>query len=229
MAPDAEPESRFQRWLEQYDIALDLPQTGKSIVVNVPAFELIAFEDGEPALRSRIIVGTPRNPTPIIDTFATLVRFRPSWRPTPQMVASGEYADRRWPPGRNNPLGLAAIRLEPGLLVYLHDTNRRDLFDRDMRALSHGCIRVQRWDELIGWLLETDLETVRRWADGQRTFDVPAPDTPVLIRYFTAFPDDRGQLEHFEDIYQRTFRHRASHTHASYDATGTARQGCRPL
>lgn len=201
--PEEKPVSLFQRWLDRYGVPLEVPQGGKSIVVNVPAYQLVAFENGEPVLRSRIIVGTPRNPTPIIDTYVTSVRFRPSWRPTPEMVASGEYADRRWPPGRNNPLGLAAIRLEPGLLVYLHDTSRRGLFDRDTRALSHGCIRVQRWDELIAWLLDMDVQTVRRWANGRRTFDEPALPVPVLIRYLTSFPDDQGELEHFEDIYRR--------------------------
>ena len=60
---------------------------------------IVAIENGAPALRTRIIVGTPWNPTPLVDTYTTAVRFRPSWRPTPEMVASGEYEDRVWPPG----------------------------------------------------------------------------------------------------------------------------------
>lgn len=198
-----ESASRFQQWLYGYGVPLSVPQSGKAIVVNVPAFQLIAFEDGNPVLRSRIIVGTRWNRTPIIETYATAVRIRPTWRPTPAMVASGEYVDRRWPAGPKNPLGLAAIRLEPGLLVYLHDTNRRTLFDKPMRALSHGCIRVQLWDDLVTWLLGVDRETVHRWANGKRTFDVPTPRIPVFIVYLTAFPDDAGRLEHFEDIYSR--------------------------
>jgi murein L,D-transpeptidase YcbB/YkuD len=169
----------------------------------VPAFELIAFEDAEPAFRSRIIVGAPGTPTPILDTHVSTVRFRPTWRPTPSMIASGEYRDGVRPPGRNNPLGLAAVRLEPGLLVYLHDTNRRDLFAREARALSHGCIRVERWDELVGWLLDMDLETVHRLADGPRSRDVPAPPVPVLIRYLVRFPDETGALERHPDVYGR--------------------------
>jgi len=201
--PSLETVSPFQQSLDRHGVPLSVPQSGKAIVVNVPAYQLIAFEDGSPVLRSRIIVGTLSNRTPIIETYVTAVRIRPTWRPTPAMIASGEYVDQRWPAGPRNPLGLAAIRLEPGLLVYLHDTNQRGLFDKPMRALSHGCIRVQRWDVLAAWLLDVDHETIHRWTNGKRTFDVPKPNVPVFITYLTAFPDDDGRLEHFEDIYLR--------------------------
>ena len=118
------------------------------------------------------------------------------------MIASGEYRDRVWPPGPSNPLGLAAIRLQEGLLVYLHDTNHRELFERDYRALSHGCIRVEHWDELIAWLLDLDLDTVHRFANGRGTFDLPTPPVPVILGYFTVFPDDAGSPVRFEDVYR---------------------------
>ncbi|MFW5832978.1 MAG: hypothetical protein ACOCYE_02630, partial [Pseudomonadota bacterium] len=57
------PPPGFQAHLDRLDVPLDLPTAGKAIVVNVPAFELIAFEDGEPVLRSRVIsvrLGTRR-------------------------------------------------------------------------------------------------------------------------------------------------------------------------
>jgi murein L,D-transpeptidase YcbB/YkuD len=194
------PMSAFQARLDNLGIPLTLPP-GRAILVNVPAYELIAFEDGTPVLRSRIIVGTPSNPTPLIDTYTTRVTFRPSWRPTPEMVASGEYRDEVRPPGLNNPLGLAAVRLEPGLLVYLHDTNQRQLFDRERRALSHGCIRVQRWEDLIAWLLDRDVDWVRQMAGAPPSKEVPAPQVPVLIRYLTVFPAEDGQVLRHPDIY----------------------------
>ncbi|MDT8346098.1 MAG: L,D-transpeptidase family protein [Thermohalobaculum sp.] len=202
--PPALPEAvGFQRHLDRLGVPLRLPATGKAIVVNVPAFELIAFEDGTPVIRSRVIVGSPRNPTPILETEVSAVRFRPRWRPTPAMVASGEYQDRVWPPGRRNPLGLAAIRLGEGLLVYLHDTNRRSLFEREARALSHGCIRVQRWDEVAAWVLGIGLDEVHRHAEGRRTFDMPSDPIPVVLGYFLSFPDDQGAEQRFADIYAR--------------------------
>ncbi|WP_299608882.1 L,D-transpeptidase family protein [uncultured Tateyamaria sp.] len=179
----------------------DVPQFGKAILVNIPAFELIAFENGTPVLRSRVIVGTPWHRTPRLRTHVSSVRFRPTWRPTPSMIASGEYPDRVWPPGERNPLGLAAVRLGPGLLVYLHDTNRRELFEQDDRALSHGCVRVQKWAELAAFVLNVNLREVLRHADGTRTFDAPAPPIPVELGYYTRFPDASGQIVTHPDIY----------------------------
>jgi murein L,D-transpeptidase YcbB/YkuD len=193
----------FARQLERLGVDYAPPAEGKAILVNIPGFELIGFEDGVPVLRSRVIVGTPWHPTPILDTHVSRVTFRPTWRPTPAMVASGEYVDRVWPPGTRNPLGLAAVRLEPGLLVYLHDTNQRQLFEREMRALSHGCIRVQKWDELVAFVLDMDLEEVRRIATGRRTLEVPAEPIPVTLGYYTVFPDEDGALQRFDDIYRR--------------------------
>jgi murein L,D-transpeptidase YcbB/YkuD len=198
--------SAFSASLEALDLRETWPKTGKAILVNVPGYELIALEDGEPVLRSRVIVGSTRNPTPIMETYTSVVRFRPTWRPTPSMIASGEYEDYVRRPGRNNPLGLAAVRLEPGMLIYLHDTNRRDLFDRERRAMSHGCIRVERWDEVIAWLLEIDLAEVEMQANSGRTHDVALPPIPVLVRYHTAFPDDEGRIVQHDDVYRRGAR-----------------------
>jgi murein L,D-transpeptidase YcbB/YkuD len=191
----------FQRLLDRARIGFDVPPVGKAILVNIPAFELIAFQDGEPVWRSRVIVGAPWHRTPRAQTYVTAVRFRPTWRPTPSMVASGEYRDRIWPSGENNPLGLAAVRLEPGMLVYLHDTNHRELFAQENRALSHGCVRVQQWDRLVAFVLDIDVATVHEHANGTRTFDAPAPPIPVTLGYFTRFPDASMRIVEYPDIY----------------------------
>ena len=101
------------------------------------------------------------------------------------MIGSGH-------PGLRTRSGSPRSGCEEGLLVYLHDTNHRELFERDYRALSHGCVRVERWDELIAWLLDLDLDTVHRLANGRATFDLPTPPVPVILGYFTVFPDDAG-------------------------------------
>lgn len=191
----------FQALLDRAGVDYQVPNTGKAILVNIPSFELIAFHDARPVLRSRIIVGAPWHRTPRLQTFVSTVRFRPTWRPTPSMIARGEYADRIRPPGENNPLGLAAVRLAPGLLVYLHDTNRRELFTEENRALSHGCVRVEHWDALVAFVLEIDIARVHELAHGGRTFDAPAPPIPVTLGYFTNFPDANGQIIRHPDIY----------------------------
>ena len=191
----------FQAQLDRAGIAYQVPTRGKAILVNIPAFELIAFQDGAPVLRSRVIVGAPWHRTPRMTTFVSTVRFRPTWRPTPSMIASGEYTDRVRPAGENNPLGLVAVRLEPGLLIYLHDTNQRHLFDQDNRALSHGCVRVEQWVALVAFVLGMDPTRVTELANGTRTFDEPAPPIPVTLGYFTRFPDAFGQIATFDDVY----------------------------
>lgn len=195
--------SHFQRQLDRLKVSYQIPREGKAILVNIPAFELIAFEDAMPVFRSRVIVGRPSTPTPLLKTSTETVRFRPTWRPTPSMIASGEYRDRVWPPGPQNPLGLAAIRFAMDVPIYLHDTNRRDLFGQQMRALSHGCVRVQRWDVLVAWVLDNDLAMVHDLANGRRTRDVATPPIPVQLGYFLSFPNDMGQPVRYADIYGR--------------------------
>ncbi len=201
-APAKNSPASFQSQLDRAGVPYKIPLTGKAILVNIPAYELIAFDQGVPVLRSRVIVGTPWHRTPRLNTYVSSVRFRPTWRPTRSMIASGEYTDRVWPAGPNNPLGLAAVRLQPGSLVYLHDTNRREKFDLEYRALSHGCVRVQRWDQLVAFVLEMELDQVHHLANGQRTFDSPAPPIPVTLGYFTRFPNAAGQIVEHPDIYQ---------------------------
>jgi len=215
-------DTRFQDQLDRAGIAYQVPTVGKAILVNIPSFELIAFDDGTPVLRSRVIVGAPRHRTPRLSTYVSAVRFRPTWRPTPSMIASGAYSDRVWPAGERNPLGLAAVRLEPGLLVYLHDTNRRELFTEENRALSHGCVRVEQWIALVAFVLDMDAATVTRLANGTRTFDEPAPPIPVTLGYYTRFPDAFGRVAEYADIY---VLHQAS-TGSTQAATSTDALAC---
>jgi murein L,D-transpeptidase YcbB/YkuD len=86
-------------------------------------------------------------------------------------------------------------------LIYLHDTNNRTLFAQDYRALSHGCVRVERWDELVAFVLDMDITRVHTLANGQRTFDAPAPLISVTLAYFTRFPDAAGRMVTHPDVY----------------------------
>ncbi len=195
----------YQDLMDRHAIPFQVPRQGKAILVNVPSYELIAFEDGEPVIRSRVIVGRDisGDRTPEMTTETSVVRFRPTWRPTPMMISRGDYQDKTWPPGPNNPLGLLAIRLEPGMLIYLHGTNRPELFDKQARALSGGCVRVERWDEVAAWVLDVDVDEVHRLANGDRTFDMETSGVPVMMRYFTEFPDAQGELQAYNDVYDQ--------------------------
>ena len=180
----------------------DVPKEGPAILVNIPSFELIAFRDGKPVLRSKVIIGTARNRTPIVKTETSVVRFRPTWTPTPTMIREGTRPGMR-SPGRRNPLGLLAVRLAPGMLVYLHGTNKPHLFKRKNRSLSHGCVRVEKWDQVAAFVLNTTIYEVHKHANGRRTFDMGTNSVPVILGYHTKFPDAEGDWQTYRDIYYR--------------------------
>ena len=151
-------------------------------MVHIPSFELIALEDGGPVLRSRVIVGRPATPTPELLSSMLSVRFNPDWMPTPSMIRN--EGARYVPPGINNPLGQLLFELDNDLLIFLHDTNDRSLFDRPNRALSHGCVRVEQARPLAAWALGLSVHEVEAMVSRKATSSVPLPvPIPVYLTY----------------------------------------------
>ncbi|MFN3613651.1 MAG: L,D-transpeptidase family protein [Rubrimonas sp.] len=153
------------------------------VIVDISRAMLYALNGAEITLASRVIVGAPKTPTPVVDSEFDHIQFRPSWRPTPSMIRSGLYEDGVRPPGRNNPLGLAAVKFRDGGLIYLHGTNRPELFQRERRALSNGCVRVQALTELIAWLLAVPMDEVEGHMNGRRTFNMDTLPIPLIMRH----------------------------------------------
>lgn len=187
-APSASPGSR------------GVPARGKFVLVDIPAFELIAFQDGAPVLRSRVIVGRPQTPTPELLTSMYAVKFNPSWTPTPAMI---RYEGLRYmPPGPNNPLGRIMFELDNDELVFLHDTNQKELFNHPQRAFSHGCVRVEQARPLAAWALGVPEGEIDAMIARGTTYSVPLPEQiPVSLVYDTRFPDEHGQVVVHPDIY----------------------------
>jgi murein L,D-transpeptidase YcbB/YkuD len=207
--------------LGRSDIAV--PARGRFVLVNIPSFELVALEDGREILRSRVIVGAPATPTPELLSSLYAVRFNPSWTPTPAMVR--REGARPVPPGPRNPLGRILFQLDNEDLIYLHDTNDRSLFDRAERALSHGCIRVQRARALAAWALRTPDSEVTRMIAAGTTRSVPlSRPIPVMLAYHTRFPDENGDMKTHPDIYGRM---QAADPHNRTDEQAVP-AGCRP-
>ena len=102
----------------------------------------------------------------------------------------------RQPPGEGNALGRLAFMFPNDHSVYLHDTPARELFAEDMRALSHGCVRVEDPERLAEIVLDWPRSAAsrRRSAAPERTVFLPQP-LPIHIEYFTAFVDADGTLE----------------------------------
>ena len=108
------------------------------------------------------------------------------------------------PPGRSNALGELKFLFPNSHDIYMHDTPNRELFDRDQRAFSHGCVRVQNPREFAAVLLGWDAEKVDANTDSKKSQTVKlAEKVPVHLTYFTAWPDDTGKIQYFDDIYGR--------------------------
>ncbi|MBV9758517.1 MAG: L,D-transpeptidase family protein, partial [Alphaproteobacteria bacterium] len=107
-------------------------------------------------------------------------------------------------PGPNAGLGQLKFEMDNRFDVYLHDTPSKNLFNRDNRRISHGCIRVQNPRELAALLMQEPIEAIAQAiAPGSTTrSDLPAP-VPVFVVYQTAFVDSDGTLQFRPDVYHR--------------------------
>jgi murein L,D-transpeptidase YcbB/YkuD len=115
------------------------------------------------------------------------------------------------PPSSRNALGLVKFMFPNTYNIYLHDTPEKALFDRETRAFSHGCIRLQQPFEFAYELLS------RQEADptgyfhsvldtGRETHVRLDQHVPVHIIYRTAITHARGRTEYREDVYGRDGR-----------------------
>jgi L,D-transpeptidase YcbB len=113
----------------------------------------------------------------------------------------------RQKPGDTNSLGLVKIIFPNPDNVYLHGTDAPELFTQDVRDFSHGCIRVQKPEDLVAWVLRNnpgwDLERVKATMNGEKNnIQVNlATRIPVLIVYGTATVNEENQIRFFDDIY----------------------------
>jgi len=114
----------------------------------------------------------------------------------------------RQKPGPGNALGHVKFMLPNKHSVYLHDTPAHALFNRSGRAFSHGCVRLDEPLELAKYVLGED----PAWTEAaiqeamhagvEREVKLKRP-IPVHIVYFTAWVDEAGRPQFFEDVYRR--------------------------
>lgn len=109
--------------------------------------------------------------------------------------------------GRKNALGAVKYMFPNKYNIYLHDTPSKRLFNKDQRAFSHGCIRLQDPFTFGEVLLapsghsRTKMERLR--ARGKTVRLNLSEKVPVHLRYYTAFADENGALQFREDIYKQ--------------------------
>ncbi len=134
----------------------------------------------------------------------------------PASVDWGRYTGRNFPyslrqgPGDDNALGRVKVMFPNPYLVYLHDTPSRSLFERDDRAFSSGCIRVEGPFELVERLLDDpqwDGDALQRAVATGRTQTIRlARPVKVLLIYWTVDETDDGRIVFKRDIYDRDAR-----------------------
>lgn len=125
----------------------------------------------------------------------------------------------RQPPGDDNALGDLKILFPNAHAIYMHDTPSKSFFKKDMRALSHGCVRLSDPRLMAAAVLGTTVDDVGAQIRQGRNKAVSVPQRiPVYVSYFTAWPNKDGKVEYFEDVYGRD-----SYMRKAMDATRIAR------
>jgi L,D-transpeptidase YcbB len=137
------------------------------VIVNLPDFTLRVMHEGKLVWTTKIVIGKPDMPTPIMTADMKYITINPTWNVPPSII-NREYLpalqqdpqamDRiglkvvnnpdgtvriYQPPGDRNALGRIRFNFPNKFLVYQHDTPDKNLFALDKRAFSHGCMRVQ--------------------------------------------------------------------------------------
>jgi len=135
-------------------------------------------------------------------------------------------------PGAGNALGKIKFMFNNPFGIYLHDTPNRPPFNKSNRAVSHGCVRVEKPLPLAEFLLRnhpkwnidylkieigqkvedkkvlseyySKRESLRKYASFGKTTDVIlSQKTPVYIDYYTTWVDDKGVVQFRADVYDR--------------------------
>jgi murein L,D-transpeptidase YcbB/YkuD len=100
--------------------------------------------------------------------------------------------------GPQNMMGKVKFGFVNDYGVFLHDTPHKELFARDKRFLSHGCIRLERPEALASWLLGSSAAA----PSGEPEQLVPVEKgVPIYVSYLTAQPAADGAIAYAEDIY----------------------------
>jgi murein L,D-transpeptidase YcbB/YkuD len=206
------------RWLPR-------PLPADRIEVDVGSATLRLFRGDRPTLEMKVVVGDPQHPTPMFASAVEAVIFNPPWN-VPASIASKEILPRaaRDPgylarqgfvfreggglqqrPGPLNALGVVKFDFPSPYGVYLHDTPGKGAFLRERRALSHGCMRLEKPLELAAALLgaqgfgRSDVDAAVA-AGATRRVALQAP-TPLYVQYRTVTANAAGEASFWPDVY----------------------------
>ncbi len=128
-----------------------------------------------------------------------------------QYTASNFPYAIKQPPSRRNALGLVKFMFPNKYNIYLHDTPSKNLFARETRAFSHGCVRLSDPFDFAYALLAKQSndpkgEFHRHLKTGVESVVKLKEDVPVHIIYRTAFTQAKGPINFRRDVYGRDGR-----------------------
>ena len=211
-------------------IAPEIAEAKELIAVNIPSYKLQYLRNGKPVLTSNVVVGKTMHQTVIFSGQMSYIVFSPYWNVPrsiiekeikPGIAANKDYLQKhnmewnngsiRQKPGNANSLGLVKFMFPNSNNIYLHDTPAKSLFNKESRAFSHGCVRVEKARELAIKILENDKNWSSEKIDAamqtgkERSYSLKRK-IPVYIAYFTAWADEKGDVGFYEDIYNRDNR-----------------------
>ena len=221
------------RWLPR---DLGAPAIGDAyVILNIPDYTLKVMQNGAQVWTTRVVTGQPGiHATPLLTETMKFITVNPTWNVPPSIIYN-EYLPAlqqdptvlermglklehnrdgsihiSQPPGERNALGRIRFNFPNKFLVYQHDTPDKNLFAREDRAFSHGCMRVQNPDQYASVLLNITEPNAHYTPEkiksmyGQSEIDLKFPTPiPVNITYQTAFVDDDGNLQFRKDVYGR--------------------------
>jgi murein L,D-transpeptidase YcbB/YkuD len=224
--------------------------SGRYLIVNLPEFVLRGFKENRPVMEMKVIVGTPKDHTPVFTKQMTYVSFNPHWG-VPIRIAAEEmlpkilenpnfFAEQdfavyelhtdgtrseidpatvdwashgkdnfpyllRQRPGKDNALGKIKFGLKNSNDIYMHDTSNPKLFAKEVRAFSHGCMRLEKPYEMAKFVFEGKENFTQEELDALYTGDesriVTIPPLTVHVVYWTAWIGADGQPNFRKDIY----------------------------
>lgn len=112
----------------------------------------------------------------------------------------------RQDPGDGNAMASVKVNFPNKHHVYLHDTPAKDLFKRNDRFESSGCVRVEQIHVLVDWILNGqqgfDRGLIEEIASSRQRMDVTVSNPPDLrITYLTAWATEDGRIHFRPDVY----------------------------
>jgi len=221
----AQIEANLERWRW-----LPAVMPADRVEVNIAAAAATLVKGGDVVLSMKAAPGRKTDHTPMLQSSIDAIVLNPPWN-IPRSIASKEiYPKERAHPGymraeqirmvatsdgghrlqqRAGPksaLGQVKFEFDNRFGVYLHDTPSKEVFDKTTRAVSHGCVRLEKPKELAVQLLQgqaswsAETLTAAIDAHGTRRVALERP-TPVFLLYWTAYPGPDGRMVFYPDPY----------------------------